>query len=316
MKRTLLLAAFCLYLVSCNVDEPKKDFSYISVTGDSIKIEAKSLTDSSLEETIIRLSTISYNMYQTINQHYISFREANQLITNYNFTFNDRFGAAGIGGCIPKSFIDGLPDPAADRVSGIVYYICYDNKGAGTADDQVYIAYRAVTDFDYGMAYFSTHFADADVFNVTTDRISKGFSSDEIRLMDTSFVRQYLEQPVAYATTAGGTTTWGVVRGLNSTFKTTITDCVNPLNSSAIVTCTAMACGFFEKSALQNIAAQMGIGDRRADGVRFYLGYDPTLNENKIRVVLMGASSYGNILYVNGGGAGNVYSNYIERSWP
>ena len=317
MKKFLMITAISIAVISCS-DKNKKGGSkstdsYKGLYGDSVNVPY--ITDS-LSARLDAVSEIAYNLFQQVNQHGISFREAVQLIAHYNSAFNSTYGGRGIAGCIPISSIENLPEPAQDRVSGMVYFMCYDSKDqANPADDEVFLAYRGVSDFDYGPDYYRTQFLDTDEFEISTNIVRNSMAGPGAPPIDTIVMRRFLEGPIQYTATNPSVLKYEKVKVLNEEYIREIAGCVDPLNHARTVACTEIACGFFETGALKGIINQADPAGLKADAIRFFFGYDPTLDKNKIRVVCMGATPTQNLLYVTNGGI-YMYSNYVERSWP
>lgn len=68
-------------------------------------------------------------------------------------------------------------------------------------------------------------------------------------------------------------------------------------------------CGLFRKDEFNALLDQEG-----CTGVRFFLGYDPERSDDKIRVVLVGVNSAGNVLLVNPGTSEEAV--YLENGLP
>jgi hypothetical protein len=133
--------------------------------------------------------------------------------------------------------------------------------------------------------------------------------------IDTSEMHKYLAKPIPFVANAASRISFNEVQSMNQLFKNKMLNCKNPLTGQD-VPCSDMASGFFEKSALQKIVNQISPGTDTIAAVRFFFGYDETLDRNKIRIIMMGATNSGNLLYVNSHTGTYMYANSIERSWP
>jgi hypothetical protein len=202
------------------------------------------------------------------------------------------------GGYFRRETIEtALAGVTGDR-AGLMFYFCYHDKAAsGSAVDSLYIAFKAIDNFDPDNIG-DNHLLDGDklaksVNNFVYTEAGTDMSDVDVFLGKGTKISEAVQETPGYWTR----------RRMND-FTRYVHDGLNPQFNFNNFTHT-----FIHKSEILEL-----LKESDAMGVKFYFGLDKTEPENKIRIILVCINAGGVLDVLT---SGNYrYSNNIERSWP
>lgn len=246
-------------------------------------------------------------------QHDITFNQAALLLQNLlsNPSFYGKAKNYGYSGFLSKQTLNdiiprGVGNP---NTSGLLVYLCYD-KGAenDTTDDEIFLAFKRGTGFTEDMkqpvldsndVLYKTKFA------ITYD----GYFRPSIELAKEELIK-FIETDSSQNDTIMGSTANKFSNEFKVSFK------AEDDISRVEVDCNNYNFGFIPLSELDFLRFPEGVAQSEITGVRFYLGFDNTENDNRLRVFFVAAKENKNIIIKTGDVNKTQYARIIERSRP
>ncbi len=244
----------------------------------------------------------------------ITYNQAAFLVQNLlgNNSFFNIAKNYGFSGFLSKQTLNRIiPRNDADpSTTGLLVYLCYDKGNeSDSKDDQVFLAYKHGTGFTENMDVPLIN--SNDVYYKTKFKIS--YEGQENPSIDQ--VKTELTKAIAVDSTENDTIMGSSVLAFSNEFKSAFRS-VDDVSSEDIE-CNKYSFGFIPLYELDLLRFSDGVNQNDFMGIRFYLGFDNTEYDNRIRVFFVGALADKNIIMPeNTTNPRAKYGRFIERSRP
>lgn len=314
MKKIVLFIATCVLISSCG---DKKPFTEQSKK-EEVKEQKAQIVNEKGDTSLIDYSSLpnlinSYYLMEAAasqhGQHNITLKHTVQLLKAYQNKFPNSAHKNSFGGFINREHITNIPEEILGKKRGLVYFLCFKENGSGEEDDEVFIAFRGVNNYNYSDDYFE-QFNDEDDFFIS--RLNFKYST--FAIADEAKIQKFLQEDFPYAAGDNAPKKYRDFKDYVTAFSNKFI--CDKVDESGTEKCNLLPCGLFEKADLNLLVNQVG----GINGVRFFYGLDESENENKIRLVLIAANEKKNIvtykITLQDGSEKLVNAEFLERSHP
>lgn len=314
MKKLFLIITACVLISSCGVKESPNEqakredldnqkATIINEKGDTTFIDYKALPN------LLNSYYLMLAYARQHGQHNITLNHTVQLLKAYQNKFPNSAYKNSFGGFINRDHITNIPEETQGKKRGLVYFLCFKENGSGDEDDEVFIAFKGVNNYNYSDDYFE-QFNDEDDFFIS--RLNFKYSTSAIA--DEAKIQKFLQEDFPYAAGDNAPKKYRDFKDYVTAFSNKFI--CDKVDESGTEKCNLLPCGLFEKADLNLLVNQVG----GINGVRFFYGLDESENENKIRLVLIAANEKKNIvtykITLQDGSEKLVNAEFLERSHP
>ncbi len=247
-------------------------------------------------------------------QNDITFNHAAMLLQNLlnnHFFFNEA-KYHGFAGLISKHTLNQIiPMTEGEPLtSGLVFYLCYNEKNLNdTLDDEIFLAYKHATGFTSTMSVPAI--SNSDVFYKTKFLLK--YDGEENPSIDD--VKEELTKRVDADSSSNDTLLGATVKSYSDKFKNKFKAADD--ETRTVVECNNYTFGFIPLNELNMVRMGNYINPVELVGLRFYLGFDNTENENRIRVFFTTAYARKNLIKIEDESKPkSSNARIIERSRP